>query len=137
MNRPDETRETYMRALIDLEQETALSTYADELVRFPTGPSWFIRGKEEARGEWRTWLDSTTRYRAFRWLEGPFGAIEGDLAWFAGIVEQDYQTGDGMATRHVRMSMVLRRGDDGWKIVMEHNSLPYLRPYEVTQNRYR
>ncbi len=138
MNEAEAVREAYMNAVLNEDPESAIAQYADDTCRFPSGPNWFVHGVEEVRKEWSEWTDHPpVRYRAFRWVDGPHGEVEGSLAWIAGVLEQDYDSEHGPMSRQIRVSMILRKEADGWRIAMEHNSRPSSTPYEPGESKYR
>jgi ketosteroid isomerase-like protein len=137
MDSPEGVRDAYMSAVLSQDPEKAIGTYAVDVCRFPSGPRWFVHGLLEVREEWSEWLrEPPARYRAFRWIDGPYGEARGELAWIAGVLEQDYVWNGAAASRHIRVSMVLCKNADGWRIALEHNSRPDVEPYQPNERRY-
>ncbi|MFD2354595.1 nuclear transport factor 2 family protein [Nonomuraea ferruginea] len=62
-------------------------------------------------------------------MEGPFCWEADTLAQVAGVIDYDIE-GDGKQGRlRMRMTWLVRREDDTWRIVHEHGSQPLADPY--------
>ena len=120
----------FLDAVIRLDLEGVMATYADDVCRTSSGPDWFYHGIEDTRKEWIDWIEtSPARYTEFRWLEGPYGELGDKLGWAAGVWVQDYELDGKITSQHCRVSWVFRKEESGWKILMDHYSRPMAEPY--------
>jgi ketosteroid isomerase-like protein len=59
----------------------------------------------------------------YRWTHGPTVDIDGDIAWSTGKLLGVFMSGEERIELDMRTTHVLRRGENGWRIVQGHYSL--------------
>ena len=64
----------------------------------------------------------------YRWTDGPSVAIQDGVAWSTGRLVGTFTSGDDRIVLDMRTTHVLRRGEDGWRIVQGHYSLAAAEP---------
>jgi len=125
---------TFFDAIVDGRVDDIVSAYAatDATLVFLEGPRWQTVGFERISAGWRAFADAPLEIDGITWVDGPYGAVEDRIGWFAGTVELLVRTGD--STRSVRWRdthVVARDADGAWRIVHEHVSQPVADPYGI------
>jgi len=131
MTTPLGATEDMLTAVIDRRLDDVLDSFsaADDTYVFLEGPRWTNRGGDRIATGWRAYFTAPIRIEAFRWVEGPYTFEGAELAQVAGVIDYDIAT-DGEAGRlRMRMTWLLRREEDRWRIVHEHGSQPLADPY--------
>ena len=101
-----------------------MSYYLDDegIIGLGTGADERNLGWEEHKAQiQRDLSQSSGRRVTIDWFKG---AGKGDVAWAATESTAWAATETGEFTATLRMSFVLLRTDDGWKIVLGHGSVP-------------
>lgn len=132
MNSALDAVEGMLHALIDRRLDDVLDSFsaADDAYVFVEGPRWTTRGGDRIARGWRAYFDAPIRIDGYRWIEGPFTfGRDGDLAAVAGVIDYDFRGNDRTGRLRMRMTWLLRREKDRWRIVHEHGSQPLADPY--------
>lgn len=103
---------------------------ADDAYVFLEGPRWTNKGGKRIHQGWRDYFEAPIRLKEWRWVEGPEVFASGDLAAVCGVTECQFEGAGEPRPMKMRMSWVVRRGEDRvWRIVHEHGSQPLPDPY--------
>ncbi len=125
--KPEEFLDRYAAAAHAKDVEAFLALYADDVRTFDLWGVWSYDGKPALRamvGEWFGSLpDDETVVVKFDDVRMQTGD---DLAAVSAFTTFAAETPDGTELRSMnnRLSWILRRDGDGWKIVHEHTSAP-------------
>lgn len=113
----------------DLEAVVDSFSASPDAYMYVEGPRWTTRGGANVRQGWAAYFEAGAGIAEWRWVEGPFTFESGDLAQVMGVI--DYQVLGDDVPKHLRLRMtwLLRREDDRWRIVHEHGSQPLSDPY--------
>ena len=114
--------------------DDVVASYADspDTLVFLEGPRWQTLGFERISTGWRAFVDAPLHVDSVTWVDGPYGAITGRGAWFAGTVQLQVVAAGESKTILFRDTHVLAQSDDGaWRIVHEHVSQPLTDPYGI------
>lgn len=133
------TVEALLRATVIRDAEAIVDCYAkdEELHVFVEGPRWQTVGYEAVAGGWRAFCESAFRVTAIEIIDGPrvFGedAAErvGAHATVVAMTRLTYEADGEQEVRQMdlRLTWVLRREPDRWRIIHEHGSQPAADPY--------
>jgi hypothetical protein len=114
---------------------------SDATYVFLEGPRWSTITGERVGFGWTKFTESPIRMRTWRWEEGSFEQVHGDMGWIAGIMVLGVEAGGVAKELRIRGTYVMRRdriangsseGRPGpWMIVHEHFSQPMDDPYGV------
>ena len=127
----------FLTAVVDRDVDRIVDSYADreDLLVFVEGPRWQTRGHQAVAKGWRDFCDSGLILRRVEFTDGPHLHGGGDaavLACLSGIVELDVLGPAGGSTQTpMRMTWVMARDPDRWRIVHEHASQPGTDPYGI------
>jgi len=100
-----------------------LAPISEDGVAYELPPPLEYRGKGDVKGieEWFATWDGPVTVE----LENPTVLIDGDLAVVFGLSRmRGTKKGSGPVDSWNRRTVVLKRSDDNWKIVHDHNSYP-------------
>lgn len=132
-----------LAAVVALDPDAIVDSYADreDLLVFVEGPRWQTRGHQAVARGWRDFCASGLRVRSVDFTDGPHlhgrdalgpSAAEPGVVSLSGIVELDVVAPTGVQTRvPMRMTWVMMREPDRWRIVHEHASQPVVDPYGI------
>jgi hypothetical protein len=118
---------------------------SDSTYVFLEGPRWSTMTGERVAFGWTKFTESPIRMRTWRWEEGSFEQVHGDMGWIAGILVLGVEAAGVAKEIRIRGTYVMRRdrvaGDVSvgtqldaagpWMIVHEHFSQPLDDPYGV------
>jgi len=106
----------------DLDEVMSYFLEDQRIIGLGTGADERNLGWEEFRAQVeRDLLQSSSRQVTIDWFKG---AGQGDVAWAVTEGPASAVTDAGEFTATLRMSFVLLRTGDGWKIVLSHGSVP-------------
>jgi uncharacterized protein (TIGR02246 family) len=125
--KPEEVLEAYAAAVRAKDVEAFLALYSDDVRTFDLWSVWTYDGKPALRGMVEDWFGSPQT--------SPQVAVEfddvrvetgDDVAALSAFLTFRGLDADGVEERSMnnRLTWILRRDDDGWKIVHEHTSAP-------------
>lgn len=129
---PVDTATLMLDSVRDRDLEGVLDCFdkADDTYVYLEGPRWTNRGGERIHKGWRDYFDAPIELNQWRWTEGPYVFESSDLATVCGVIEYDFMGGGEPKHLKMRMTWVVRRGEDRvWRIVHEHGSQPLADPY--------
>ena len=95
------------------------------------GPRYSTLGTTAIFKGWQDFLNSKINMSGYEWIEGPFEEIEDNTGWIGGITDLSLKVGDKVFSNRFRISFVMKRYEDDWKIRHEHVSAPMEDPYGV------
>lgn len=100
--------------------------YDDDVEVFDAWDTWRLQGRAAMRGMASAWFGAMGDNRVEVTFAGVQAHAGTDLAALSALVTYTAVTADGtvVGSRPNRMSMVLRRTPDGWRVVHEHTSVP-------------
>ncbi|MBO9662255.1 nuclear transport factor 2 family protein [Dokdonella sp.] len=106
--------------------EAFLALYDEEVVLFDLWGSWSLRGIETWRTAVTDWFGSLGDQLLVVTADDVESRVDGDLAVGHAILTYAAFSADGRALRSLdnRITMVLKRCGDAWRIVHEHTSAP-------------
>jgi ketosteroid isomerase-like protein len=126
-----------LAAVVARDVDAIVDSYADreDLLVFVEGPRWQTRGHPAVAKGWRDFCASGLSVRRVTFTDGPHlhgGENGAALACLSGIVHMDVAgpTGDGTRVP-MRLTWVMAREPDRWRIVHEHASQPGPDPYGI------
>ena len=126
-----------LAAVVARDVDAIVDSYADrsDLLVFVEGPRWQTRGHQAVAKGWRDFCNSGLSVRRVMFSDGPHlhgGDGPRALACLSGIVDMNVvgPTGAG-TTVAMRMTWVMARDPDRWRIVHEHASQPGPDPYGI------
>jgi len=125
--KPEELLDRYAAAARAKDAEAFLDLYADDVRSFDLWGVWSYDGKDALRGMVGEWFgslpDDETVVVRFDEIRTETGA---DVAAVTAFTTFAAETPDGTELRSMnnRLTWILRRDGDGWKIVHEHTSAP-------------
>jgi ketosteroid isomerase-like protein len=134
---PVEALQRFLAAVVERDVEAIVDSYAnrDDLLVFVEGPRWQTRGHQAVAKGWRDFCASGLSVRRVEFSDGPqlFGGdAPAALACLTGIVELDVVGSTGEESRvPMRMTWLMARDADRWRIVHEHASQPGSDPYGI------
>jgi len=133
-----------LAAVVARDAEAIIDCYADreDLLVFVEGPRWQTRGHQAVARGWRDFCTSGLWVRRVEFTDGPHVHRRADpngpadssagVASLSGTVELDVVRPTGVETRvPMRMTWVMMREPDRWRIVHEHASQPGADPYGI------
>jgi ketosteroid isomerase-like protein len=123
-----------LAAVVASDADAIIDCYADrdDLLVFVEGPRWQTRGHQAVARGWRDFCASGLRVRQVEFTEGPHLHGRLDTAALSGVVELDVVRPTGVEIRvSMRMTWVMMREPDRWRIVHEHASQPGPDPYGI------
>lgn len=124
--KPEELLDRYAGAAREKDVEAFLDLYADDVRSFDLWGVWSYDGKDALRAvvtEWFGSVGTDTIGVEFDEIRSESGAdVAGVSAFttFRGISAE----GEELRSMNNRLTWILRRDGDGWKIVHEHTSAP-------------
>jgi uncharacterized protein (TIGR02246 family) len=124
--RPDDLLERYAAAARAKDVEAFLALYADDVRSFDLWERWSYDGKDELRAMVTEWFGSlgdetvAVEFDEVRTQVGADVAAVSAFTTFRGISA----AGEELRSMNNRLTWVLRREGDGWRIVHEHTSAP-------------
>jgi uncharacterized protein (TIGR02246 family) len=127
MREPKEILEAYVAAVRAKDVEAFLALYADDARTFDLWSVWSYDGKDALRAMVAEWFgslpDDETVVVKFDDVRAQTGA---DVAAVSAFTTFAAETPDGTELRSMnnRLTWILRRDGDTWKIVHEHTSAP-------------
>jgi uncharacterized protein (TIGR02246 family) len=125
--RPEDVADAYIAAVRAKDAEAFLSLYVDDVRTFDLWSVWCYDGKDAYRGMVEEWFGSPdtapqvgVEFDEVRIEQGQDVAALSAFLTFRGL------DADGVEERSMnnRLTWILRRDGDGWKIVHEHTSAP-------------
>ena len=125
--KPEELLDRYAAAARDKDAEAFLVLYADDVRSFDLWGVWSYDGKDALRSMVAEWFgslpDDETVVVKFDDVRTETGA---DVAAVSAFTTFAAETPDGAELRSMnnRLTWILRRDGDSWKIVHEHTSAP-------------
>lgn len=136
---PVDTVEALWSAIIRRDSEAIVDCYSDteELQVYLEGPRWQTLGHPAVARGWRAFCESSLHVLsieaadAVRVFAGHGQEVVGALATVTGMTRMTYDIADqgDLRTVVLRLTWVLRREADRWRIVHEHGSQPSSDPY--------
>jgi ketosteroid isomerase-like protein len=127
----------FLSSVVARDVDEIIDSYAqrDDLLVFVEGPRWQTRGHTAVAKGWRDFCTSGLVLRQVEFTDGPHVHGGGDgatLACVSGIVALDVVVPTGGASQTpMRMTWVMAREHDRWRIVHEHASQPGADPYGI------
>ena len=124
---PEGMTEAYAAAVRAKDVEAFLALYADDVRTFDLWSVWSYDGKDAVRGMVEEWFgspDTATQVAVeFDEIRTEVGA---EVAALSAFLTFRGLTADGVEERSMnnRLTWILRRDGDGWKIAHEHTSAP-------------
>jgi uncharacterized protein (TIGR02246 family) len=125
--RPEELLDRYAAAVRAKDADAFLGLYADDVRNFDLWSVWSYDGKDALRGMVTEWFGSlgadeqvVVEFEDVRTHAGDDVAALSAFTKFAAVSPD----GAELRSMHNRLSWILRREGDGWKIVHEHTSAP-------------
>jgi uncharacterized protein (TIGR02246 family) len=124
---PEDMTEAYAAAVRAKDVEAFLALYADDVRNFDLWSVWSYDGKDALRAMVEEWFGSpdtaaqvAVEFDEVRTEVGDKVAAVSAFTTFRGL------NADGVEERSMnnRLTWILRRDGDGWKIVHEHTSAP-------------
>jgi uncharacterized protein (TIGR02246 family) len=125
--KPEQMLDAYVAAVGAKDAEAFLDLYADDARNFDLWGVWAYDGKAELRPMVEGWFgslpDDETVVVKFDEIRTETGS---DVAAVTAFTTFAAETPDGIELRSMnnRLTWILRRDGDGWKIVHEHTSAP-------------
>lgn len=138
-----------LAAVVARDADAIIDSYADreDLLVFVEGPRWQTRGHQAVARGWRDFCTSGLWVRHVEFTDGPHvhgrednggsdypasvASLSGVVS-LSGTVELDVVGATGVETRiPMRMTWVMMREPDRWRIVHEHASQPGADPYGI------
>lgn len=100
--------------------------YHDDVQVFDAWDTWRLHGRAAMHGMASAWFGSVGDGRVLVTFAGVHAHAGSDVAALSALVTYTAVAADGsvVGSRPNRMSMVLRRTSDGWRVVHEHTSVP-------------
>lgn len=95
------------------------------------GPRFSTMGTTAIFKGWQDFLNSEINMNGYEWVEGPFEEIDGSTGWIGGITDLSLKVGEKIFSNRFRISFVMKKYEDDWKIRHEHVSAPMEDPYGV------
>ena len=95
------------------------------------GPRFSTMGYTKIMKGWGDFCSSDIKMAEYKWVEGPFEEIENNMGWIGGITDLSLDVNGKKFTNRFRISFVMKRYDDDWKIKHEHVSAPMEDPYGI------
>ena len=122
----DNLANAYAEAVYAKDQQAFLALYAQDVVVFDTWDQWLHTGRQAWSGVVKAWFTGLGEDRVTVKFSPIASAIEGDGAFFCATVRYAALDAAGKELRSMenRLSWVLKRGQNGWRIVHEHTSAP-------------
>jgi uncharacterized protein (TIGR02246 family) len=124
--RPDDLLERYAAAARAKDVEAFLALYADDVRSFDLWERWSYDGKDELRRMVEQWFGSlgdetvAVEFDEVRTQIGADVAAVSAFTTFRGISA----AGEELRSMNNRLTWVLRKEGDDWRIVHEHTSAP-------------
>ncbi len=124
--KPEEMLDRYVAAVRAKDADAFLSLYADDARNFDLWSVWMYDGKEALRAMVEEWFGSVgtdtigVEFDDVRVEAGEDVAALSAFTTFSGISAE----GETLRSMNNRLTWILRRDGDGWKIVHEHTSAP-------------
>ncbi|MFC6879327.1 MULTISPECIES: nuclear transport factor 2 family protein [Actinomadura] len=127
MDSPLTVVEALCRAAAARRAEELVACYRDspDLRVYPEGPRWLTEGHAKVADGWRAYVRSPIGLTGVAWEDGPHVRTGTELACVNGILR--LRTARG--TVRLRLTWMLDRAEDGWRVVHEHGSQPAPDPY--------
>jgi uncharacterized protein (TIGR02246 family) len=125
--RPEDVADAYVAAVRAKDAEAFVSLYTDDVRTFDLWSVWCYDGKDAYRGMVEEWFGSVDGDEV---VEVEFDDVRvqqgDDVAAFTAFAKYAAVDHDGAEIRSLnnRLTWVLRRDGDAWKIVHEHTSAP-------------
>jgi len=125
--------EKFWDAVIAKDQSGIESVYipSEETYVILEGPRYSTLGTTKIFKGWRDFCNSSIQMKSYEWNEGPFEEIKGEVGWIGGITTLSLEAGGKSFQNKFRISFVMYREDDDWKIRHEHVSAPMADPYGI------
>ncbi len=130
---PVQTVNAHYDAIIQKDIEGICAKYfpaADTYVVLE-GPRLTTMGYDKIKKGWTDFCASALQLLSIAWTEGPQAEESGDMAWVAGIIKLQVQTGSRTFENTFRASFVLRQYEGRWTIRHEHVSVAHTDPYGI------
>lgn len=107
-----------------LDVETVLGCFepSDATTVVGTDATEYWRGYESFTGPFRVMTDAFEAPR-YAWALAPRVEIAGETAWADGVLDTTLVTESGEVRAELRSTWVLRRRQEGWKVVQAHFSV--------------
>lgn len=123
---PGDLFEQYASAVLQKDAEALLSLYDDDVRVFDLWSEWSYEGKAAWRVAIGQWFGSIGEEKVSVVFEDVRSVVVQDLATVVANISYREIEADGAAGRGMenRLTWVLRRFGDDWRIVHEHTSAP-------------
>lgn len=95
------------------------------------GPRYSTMGTTAIFKGWKDFLNSSIVMSGYEWVEGPYEEIDGTTGWIGGITDLSLNVDGKIFSNRFRISFVMKRYEDDWKIRHEHVSAPMEDPYGI------
>jgi uncharacterized protein (TIGR02246 family) len=124
--KPEDLLDSYAAAARAKDVEAFLDLYADDVRTFDLWGVWSYDGKDALRAMVTEWFNSVgtdqigVEFEDVRTEEGTDVAGVSAFTTFRGITEEGVEE----RSMNNRLTWILRRAGDGWKITHEHSSAP-------------
>lgn len=130
-----------LEGIVARDVDAIVDSYAniDDLHVFVEGPRWQTVGHEAVARGWRDFCSSGMSVKAIELTDGPWiHGVEGnatgkpgDIACISASPRMSFTTSDRDDPRDItlRLTWVMRREEERWRIVHEHASQPLADPY--------
>jgi uncharacterized protein (TIGR02246 family) len=124
--KPEQLLEAYTDAVRAKNVEAFLDLYADDVRTFDLWSVWSYDGKGALRAMVEEWFGSVGTDTIGVEFDDVRVETGGDVAGVSAFTTFRGYSAEGEELRSMnnRLSWILRRHDDGWKIVHEHTSAP-------------
>ena len=118
--------ETYSAAVLARDIDAFLALYADDVVVYDAWDQWAYRGKREWSAAVGAWLSSDVSSELHAGFDEVMISGHGSVAAASGRVCYRAVGRHGSELRSIenRITWLLRRTADGWRIHHEHTSVP-------------
>ncbi|WP_425147922.1 YybH family protein [Deinococcus sp.] len=123
---PQQVLELYRAAVYAKDVDALVALYAEDVRVFDMWGTWVYEGATAWRGMVAGWFGSLGSERVRVEMAEVQSTQTGDMALLEAFVTYAGLSAQGQELRsmHNRLTLVCRRGQEGWQIIHEHSSSP-------------